>query len=279
MPSFPSYDGTILAYREVGGGPLLVCLAGGPARSSVYFGDLGGLDRHRTLLFLENRGTGESGDSDHDPESYRVDRLARDVEALRVHLGLETLDLLGHSGGAQIAVWYAAAHPQRLSSLTLLNGGHGTAGVAIEGATMEAVNLRKDEPWYPQARAALDEWFQIGRHAPDELKREAAPFFYGPWTAAAEAHADADPSQRRNPLAYNHYPHLPDDSAEFRRRLARVIAPVLVYAGELDPGQRPSEAEALAAIFPNARVVVQPGAGHFPWLDDPAFFVSAVTQG
>jgi len=72
--------------------------------SSVYFGDLGGLDAHRTLLLLDNRGSGESGDSDHDPQSYRVDRLAGDVEAQRGHLGLATLDLLRHSGGAQIAL-------------------------------------------------------------------------------------------------------------------------------------------------------------------------------
>lgn len=279
MPTFPSYDGTTLAYRRVGTGPLLVCLAGGPARSSVYFGDLGGLDAHRTLLFLDNRGSGESGDSDHDPDSYRADRLAGDVEALRTHLGLETLDLLGHSGGAQIALWYAAEHPGRIASLTLLCGGHGPAGVAIEGATLEAVELRKNETWYPEAREALDEWFQIGRHASDELKRKAAMFFYGPWTPVAEAHADSDPSQRRNPLAYNHYPHAPEDPAAFRRSLARVTARVLVFAGDLDPGMRPSEAEALAAVFSNSRVVVQPGAGHFPWLDDPEFFVNALTKG
>jgi pimeloyl-ACP methyl ester carboxylesterase len=279
MPTFPSYDGTTLAYRRVGTGPSLVCLAGGPARSSVYFGDLGGLDAHRTLLFLDNRGSGESGDSDHDPDSYRADRLAGDVEALRSHLGLETLDLLGHSGGAQVALWYAAAHPGRIGSLILLNGGHGPAGVAIRGANMEAVELRKDEPWYPLARKALDEWGRIGRHAPDELKRKAAMFFYGPWTPAAEAHADGDAAQRRNPLAYNRYPHSPEDPAAFRRSLARVTAPVLVYAGGLDPGMRPSEAEALAAVCPDSRVVVQPGAGHFPWLDDPEFFVNAVIKG
>ena len=32
-----------------------------------------------------------------------------------------------------------------------------------------------------------------------------------------------------------------------------------------------------AALFANARLVVQPGAGHFPWLDDPGQFVSAVS--
>lgn len=34
----------------------------------------------------------------------------------------------------------------------------------------------------------------------------------------------------------------------------------------------------LAALFPAARLVVQPGAGHYPWLDDPAWFSAAVTD-
>ncbi|WP_391858972.1 hypothetical protein [Streptomyces rhizosphaerihabitans] len=30
-----------------------------------------------------------------------------------------------------------------------------------------------------------------------------------------------------------------------------------------------------AALFPHAELVVQPGAGHFPWLDDADAFVAA----
>ena len=91
MPTFPSYDGTVLAYRLVGTGPLLVCVAGGPARDSAYFGNLGGLDAHRTLVLLDNRGSGLSADTadPSDVDSYRADRLVRDVEALRVHLSSE----------------------------------------------------------------------------------------------------------------------------------------------------------------------------------------------
>jgi proline iminopeptidase len=31
------------------------------------------------------------------------------------------------------------------------------------------------------------------------------------------------------------------------------------------------------ALFPAAQLVVQPGAGHYPWLDDASWFVRAVT--
>ena len=59
---------------------------------------------------LEHRGTGESA-VPQDPETYRIDRMVADVEALRVHLGLEQLDILAHSAGANLAMLYAIAHP------------------------------------------------------------------------------------------------------------------------------------------------------------------------
>ncbi|MBO0832001.1 MAG: hypothetical protein J2P29_08535 [Actinobacteria bacterium] len=33
-----------------------------------------------------------------------------------------------------------------------------------------------------------------------------------------------------------------------------------------------------AALFPNATVTVQPGGGHYPWLDDPAFLATAINS-
>jgi pimeloyl-ACP methyl ester carboxylesterase len=52
-----------------------------------------------------------------------VDRLVEDVESLRVHLGLDQMDLLAHSAGAVLATLYAAAYPQHLSRLILVTPG------------------------------------------------------------------------------------------------------------------------------------------------------------
>jgi len=64
-------------------------LPAGPGRTCEYLGDLGGLSRSRKLIMPDTQGTGESADAS-DPLSYRCDRLAGDVEALRAHLGLWT---------------------------------------------------------------------------------------------------------------------------------------------------------------------------------------------
>src|ERR1700741_6069 len=106
MSIFEAGDGTRLAFHRTGDGDPLVCVPGGPMQSSAYLGDLGGLSALRSLVRLDPRGTGESA-VPADPASYRCDRLVDDVEALRVRLGIDRLDLLGHSTGASVAVLYA----------------------------------------------------------------------------------------------------------------------------------------------------------------------------
>ena len=53
-----------------------------------------------------------------------------------------------------------------------------------------------------------------------------------------------------------------------RAALGAVDTPVLVLAGELDWIASPAVAGEFAALFPDGRVVVMPGAAHYPWLDD-----------
>ncbi|KFG77080.1 hypothetical protein FM21_13815 [Streptomyces mutabilis] len=57
---------------------------------------------------------------------------------------------------------------------------------------------------------------------------------------------------------------------------AGLAAPVLVLACVLHGGPRPALARRCADAFPRAEAVVQPGAGHCRWLDDPRWFVRRV---
>ena len=101
--SFRTQDGRKLTYRREGSGPLLVCHPGGPGFSSRYLADLGGLGTTRTLVMLDPRGTGGS-DAPEDTRAYTTSDYVADVEELREHLGVEQLDLLGHSHGGVVAL-------------------------------------------------------------------------------------------------------------------------------------------------------------------------------
>ncbi|MEU9361654.1 alpha/beta fold hydrolase [Streptomyces sp. NPDC048301] len=274
MPIFSTYDGTELAYHLVGEGEPLICLPGGPMRASRYFGDLGGLSRVRQLVLLDLRGTGDSA-VPRDPDTYRIDRQVDDVEALRVHLGLEQADVLAHSASAELAALYAAEHPRRLRTLTLVTPGTGTLGLpATAQDRREAASLRAHEPWYPEAMAALDE-LQAGRVTP-EVWEGIRPFTYGRWDAAAQEHAAQSPAQRNAEAASFYYPENGLDTEATVAALRELPVPVLVLAGEYDGGPTPDRAAELVALFPRGEFAVQREAAHFPWMDDPGAFFRTV---
>jgi proline iminopeptidase len=62
--------------------------------------------------------------------------------------------------------------------------------------------------------------------------------------------------------------------------IAELDIPVLILAGELDFSPTPVLATQLAELFMEdcVQLVVQPGAGHYPWLDDAAWFGGVVSR-
>nr|MDT0658844.1 alpha/beta hydrolase [Micromonospora sp. DSM 115978] len=279
MPRFRSYDSTELAYHVQGAGPPLVCLPGGPARASSYLGDLGGLVADRTLIMLDQRGTGESA-VPADESSYRCDRIADDVEALRLHLALDRMDVLAHSAGATVAHLYASRCPGRIAKLALVTPSLRAVGLPAVGAA-EAQASRSCEWWFAEARAAAFAWDQAvaeGRPSAElaPLWQPAAPFAYGRWDERARAHSEAETWERSHPGTDGFYAGFEPDTALVRAALKALDVPVLVLAGELDAAPTPEAARRLAALYPRAEVVVQAGASHYPWVDNPVSFRTTV---
>ncbi|MEU6772375.1 alpha/beta hydrolase [Streptomyces sp. NPDC046759] len=271
MGSFISYDGVELAYRVFGDGAPVVCLPGGP-QQSTYLGELGGLSTHRKLILLDLPGTGRSA-IPQDLSRCRCDRLVDDVEALRLHLGLERMDLLAHCAGANLAVQYLSRHPDRIARLVLVTPSVRAVSLTItDRLRRETVLPRRRETWFPAAFAALE---AIGAGAAtSEDFRAIAPFSYGRWDEVAQAHKAAEDEQVNRDVVAAFGAEGAFDPEATRAALARFGAPVLLLAGEVDPGAPPPAMAEFAALFPDAELVVQPAAGHFPWLDDADRFVS-----
>lgn len=278
MPTFLAADGTELAY-DVVGGPIdgrapLICIPGGPLREPAYLGNLGGLADRRPLLVLNLRGTGRSAHP-ADPQSYRADRMVADVEALREHLGYERIDLAAHSAGGTLALLYAAEHPERINSLTLITPSLRPLGLGpTDEHRSEAKRLRSEEPWYADALAAEQRIDEDEDSATVEDWLLYARFAYGRWDDDIAAYETASADQFRNGAGGSMYA-LPKalDPELTKAKLAKLSAPVLILAAEYDSIPRPRVAELAAKCFPNARVAVQKQAGHFPWIDDPSEFL------
>lgn len=245
-------------------------------QASAYLGDLGGLSAHRSLVRLDLRGTGDSA-VPADSASFRCDRQVDDVEALRAHLGLDRVDVLGHSAGGTLALLYAARYRDRIRRLALVNPSPRAVGLEItDSDRREVAEMRRGEAWFPDAFAAFERiWSGVET---DEDWTAIAPFMHGRWDAVAQALV-AEEESRQNPDAAGAYyaAGFPPPDAT-RSALASLQAPVLLVAGEYDVALPPRCAAEYAGLFREAELAVQPGGGHYPWLDDPAWFVQTVTE-
>jgi proline iminopeptidase len=263
---FTTRDGVTLAYRLAGDGPYLLCQSGGPGRASAYLRDLAGLTATRTLVLLDSRGT---GDSDRPPpERLTWPHLADDLDALRAHLGAETVDVLGHSAGTVVAQAYAAAHPDRVRRLVLVTP---SGRLQLDEPAPDVERIVRSRTDVPEAVEA----YLAGEN--DAMR----PVFYGRWDDEISAHAQAaddemDPVAERSFYPPAHVAERPRRSAVVEA-LRNVASPVLVIAGDRDGATGVESAYAVAASFPDARVEVLPGVGHFPWVEVPDRFRELVT--
>jgi len=282
--AFTAADDTRLVYHDRGANERgadqrgadepLICLPGGAMRASTYLGDLGGLSTHRRLVLLDLRGTGESAAAD--PSTYRCDRQVDDVEALRAHLGLDRVDLLGHSAGAALAILYALRHPARVGRLVLVTPTPRVVDVEITDEDgRELALLRRGEPWFAEAFAAFEQVWSGEATAADWAA--VAPFSYGRWDDTARALIAREEVEKDPGSAAAYYAAGAFDPPAVREALAGLRTPVLLVSGGYDVGLPPRRAGQYAGLFPRAELATLAGAGHFPWLDDPEWFVATVT--
>jgi pimeloyl-ACP methyl ester carboxylesterase len=272
---FTTPDGLTLSYERRGSGPLLVCHPGGPGGSSAEFLDFAGLDDTFELVLLSPRGSHGSDPGD----DYRLESYVADVEALRVHLGAEQLDLLGFSHGGIVAMAYAAAHGRRVGRLVLVD----TLAVwddEAEAAMGRAIEKRRDEPWFAEARQAIEDEQSGEFSSVEELianVQRQIPLYFHRWEGnekvgliLAEDFAHAEPLHHFNTVEFPTF--------DLRAELHTIEAPTLVVVGDDDFITGRVCAAAIVRELSDARLVMISSSGHFVYVEQPEAFRVALTD-
>jgi proline iminopeptidase len=281
---FAADDGVWLYYRTIGAhADTIVVVHGNPGHHMNYLlPDLLPLARGRTLLFYDQRGGGRSQPV-ADMAALAHDRQISDVEALRRHFRMERLALLAHSGGAVLAASYAARHPQRVARMMLV-AAPPPAPDAYRAQTMERFLPRLDSAAYAHL-LALDRSLAT---SPDpaavclDIMRAmlVAPVYFATEAGARRFRGDfcdapdeaLRTSARRRDVIGRSRAEL-DLSAD----LPHITAPVLVVHGEEDAIPLDA-ARQWARHLGDARLLVIPGADHYPHAERPKRFFPAAER-
>jgi len=218
---------------------------------------------HRVLMLdLAGHGLSERPDA-----SYALEWHARIVGAWLEKLGLEDVDLAGHSYGGGVALWMMLLeHRARIRRLALVAaGGLGRdVCVALRLASIPFVVERFGQPFMARGtRLALS---SVGSaYDGDEIARLSSMNATA-GTARAFARSVRDVIDWRG-----QYRHVLDGGSEIAP-----LPPVALFWGERDPVIPITHATATASLLGGAPLTRFPGCGHFPHHQKPADFVHAL---
>jgi proline iminopeptidase len=107
--------------RDIGTGPAVVVLHGGPDFDHLYLlPELDSLADAYHLIYYDQRGRGQSA-SGVLPADVTLASDLDDLDAVRRYFHLDSMILLGHSWGTVLALEYALRHPEHVSQLILMN--------------------------------------------------------------------------------------------------------------------------------------------------------------
>ncbi|MEN2983017.1 MAG: alpha/beta hydrolase [Thermus sp.] len=244
--------------------PALLVLHGGPGGNAYALRE--GLEEYLSgfrVVYFDQRGSGRSLELPQDPRLFTLDALVEDTLALAEALGIERFALLAHGFGALVALEVLRRHPE------------------AQGAVLLA-------PWvnFPWLSARLAEAAGLTPLADPEANLKAAlaraepkllfdrlmfPTPHGrlAYEWVAEGSGILGPDTPAWAFLHNGLWHL-----DYTPHLTPCRKPVSVVVGEKDGTSYPYAEEVAERLKAPIRVV--PGAGHYPWIDQPEAFGEAL---
>ncbi len=261
-----------LAY-EIYGAPspatTVIAVNGGPGLSHIYMlqNDVWQrLARNRQVVFYDQRGLGKSTRvAPHAPQT--IDAQVADLEAVRAHLHLAQVDLVGDSYGGLLSMAYAAAHPEHIHKLVLSDSAApnlSTMKRNLDSVFPDVIASEQQETARltdPQQRADADlrAHFRMIFYSQELCTRYLAGVSdLGLNPAVGEAVS-------KSIMALDLTPALPN----FR-------FPTLVINGRFDMNVTPLVAWNIAHAIPGAQLVYFEKSGHLPSYEEPDRYVSVV---
>lgn len=262
-----------LFFEELGTGSPFVVMHGGFGLDCGYFRPwLEPLAAHVKLILYDHPGNGRSEDPER-WEDLSMDLPVRAAENLQRHLGFERVVVMGHSAGGLVAQAYARAFPERVRGLVLCST---VAAVDYLPAALDALLGRATV----EQRRAIARLFG-GEELDDDTYRRnyltMLPLLFSRYRAA---YSEKLASRTRfSGAAHFHSNRALVGNFDSRGWLRSLGVPALVLAGRYDPITPFEESgEALTDSIPGASLVTFDQSGHFPFMEEPEKFASAVIE-
>ncbi len=265
--SLPRTTSRSVAFADLGHGPALLTIHGGPGMDHRLFRPyLDPLAEHLRLSYFDLPGHGQSGPM----EDESLSGMAESIDDVRAALDTTSIALLGSSYGGFLALTYALAHPDAVSALVLVG-------------TSASHGFREESLKVAQRRATPEMLASLGQLWDGTLENDAA--FERAWRKVfplyfhrlplAEVDALARRSRYRLDTRRRILPTL--QHYDLRDRLSEIAVPVLMITGRHDWITSVRQAEELVAGLRQGQLVVFEDSGHYPFIEENERFLAVVS--
>jgi pimeloyl-ACP methyl ester carboxylesterase len=265
-------DGGSLGGWIAGEGPPVLLLHGGPGLNHTYLDALGGeLTAEFRVASYQQRGL--------DPSTlegpFTVAQSIADAVAVLDGLDWPRAWVVGHSWGAHLALRLAAEHPDRLLGALAVDpiGVVGDGGNAAFEAEMSART-----PMERRSRAKELDERELAGEGTDAEFREAMEIWWPAYFADPQRVPPMPPMRTSVPAYAGISAELLDGLDEVAARLAGEQCRYAVLAGAASPIPWGQAGLASAELSSRGSLIVVPGAGHFPWFEQPGCVLAALRQ-
>ncbi|MBW2493372.1 MAG: proline iminopeptidase-family hydrolase [Deltaproteobacteria bacterium] len=271
-------NGTKLFYRAIGEGEPLVIAHGGPGMDQNYLlPQMEELAKQHRLIFYDQRGTGGSS-PEIDPAAITIEQFVDDLDEIRKAFDIEKMNLLGHSWGGLLSMYYATTHPDKMKTLILAN----TMPATSEFWASFAENLiRNRKPADSLALSEIAASEEFAAKSPAALRNYWQIFFrsyFYDQSLSYSLNLEQTKTTWANGDAVSNL--LWEDRLEdfdIYDQLASVSCPTLIVHGDFDPVPL-KYAQEIHETIANSQLVILENSGHFSYIETPAEFYSAVTD-
>jgi len=254
-----------------GQGPPVLALHGGPGLSFDYMDQVVEevAARHRIATF-QQRGLVPSTTEGE----FTIAEAVADIVAVLDELGWQTAYLMGHSWGGHLAFHAAGAIPERLSGVLAVDplGAVGDGGSAEFGTELVARLADASRPRFEELAARES---AVGLSVEEEIEQLGLlwpSYFAEPSTAPA-----IPPFGMSQPAGQGLWADLSALLPKLETSLPSISVPVGVLVGERSP-MPASAGTDTADRIPGAWSHVEPGAGHFIWVEAPGAVLAAMER-
>jgi proline iminopeptidase len=228
------------------------------------------LAQKRPVVFYDQRGTGRSPALAADQSCNLADQIA-DLEAVRAHLGVAKIDLLGSSWGGYLVMAYAASHPEHIRHLVILD----SAAPKQSDTKYLFKEVFPDVMERQESYAFADE---MGDAKATEagIQEYVSMIFYSPEKRDAFL-AKVAPKMVLNKKV-NQAISADLERFDLNPELHKFTFPTLVITGRYDMNVAPIVAWNIHRAIPGSKLAVFERSGHFPFYEEPEEFVRVIEE-